>query len=78
MFVTRKKTTTSKTTNQAGGVAYELTPELDLYSLVCTTTFNNRFYESATDQLNRMKALVQKVDPDFTAKLAIYAREKMY
>jgi len=66
------------TTNYEGAEAYKLSPELELYSAVCTTILNNNFYEKDEDRLNRLVKLIKQCSPDFVAKLAIYAREKMY
>jgi len=75
-FNTTKKT--SKTTNHEGEVAYTLSPELELYTLVVTSMFSDKFYESADDRLTRLRALLVKVSPEFACKVAIYAREQMY
>jgi len=74
------KTTIAKDTteNYEGAVAYSLTPELELYSAVVTSMLSNKFYESESDNLERIQKLIHKVSPEFVAKLAIYAREKMY
>ena len=69
---------TRKTHNYEGGSAYKLTPKLELYSLVCTTLLQDKFYTKSSKDFKRVKDLVQKVSPEFVAKLAIYAREKMY
>ena len=64
--------------NHEGAVAYSLTPELELYSAVVTSMLSNKFYESENETLERVKGLLPKVSPEFVAKLAVYAREKMY
>ena len=67
------------TTNYEGDLAFKLTPELEFYSKVCTTSLVRTFYVPDTnDQLNSLKSLVRKLDPEFVAKVAVYAREKMY
>ena len=68
----------NKTINHEGEEAYKLTPELELYSLVCTASLQNKFYESSSNTLDRLRALVKKVKPEFVAKLAVYARNEMY
>jgi len=73
-----KKRSSQAILNHQGGVAYKMGPEMELYSLVVTSTLSNRFYETAESQVARLRKLVQQVDPEFVAKLAIYAREKMY
>lgn len=67
-----------KTTNHEGAVAYKLSPELELYSTAVTAILSDKFYESENDTLERIKALLPKVSPEFVAKLAVYARTKMY
>lgn len=66
------------TTNHEGAKAYKLSSEMELYTLVCTTALSNKFYESANTRLDRLRSLVKSVDPLFVARLAVYAREKMY
>jgi len=66
------------TTNHAGAKAYRLTPELELYTAVVTSSLSDSYYEKANERLVRIQALIRKNDPTFVAKLAVYAREKMY
>ena len=66
------------TVNHEGAKAYSMSNELELYSLVCTSIFENKFYEKNADAKTRMQDLVAKCDHKFVAKLAVYAREKMY
>lgn len=65
------------TVNHQGAKAYKMTPELELYTAVVTTGLSNSFYESGDNRLKRIKELIQRCDPEFTAKLAIYARTQM-
>lgn len=70
-----------RTVNRAGGEAYTMPAKEELYSAVVTTMVAPKFYESETEILKRIKNLVStvaKTDPEFVAKLAVYAREKMY
>lgn len=70
---------TNKTTNYEGGEAYKLTPELKLYTRVCTSMLQSTFYEkSVSAQLAKLRDLIGKVDPLFVAQLAVYAREQMH
>ena len=63
----------------AGGQGFKMTPELELYSIVCASILSRTFYVPDTnDQINKIKTLIRKVDPLFVAQLAIYAREQMY
>lgn len=67
------------TTNYEGDLAFKLTPELEFYTKVCTTALVPTFYVPNTnDQLNSLKSHIRRLDPEFVAKLAVYAREKMY
>jgi len=68
----------TKVKNKEGSDAYALDPKVALYSAVCTAALSNKFYESEQDQIDRIKSLIKQVPAEFTAKLAIYAREQMY
>jgi hypothetical protein len=74
------KTTKKKnvTRNKEGAKAYSLTSELELYTVVCTATLQNKFYENAGQTYERLVSLLNDVSPEFACKLAVYAREKMY
>lgn len=61
--------------NEAHGIAYKLSDKATLAQYVLTGTFNNVFYSSAEDQLNKTLELANKVEPQFLAKLAVYARQ---
>ncbi|MES2516407.1 MAG: TROVE domain-containing protein [Bacteroidota bacterium] len=65
-------------TNYAGEKAYKLTPEMELYSAVVTAGLNDNFYEKSDVRLARIQELMLKNDPEYIAKLAIYARTEMY
>ena len=77
MTAFNKKTKTNKTVNHEGAVAYNMSAALELYSLVVTSSLSNTFYESKDDRVRRLRELVDKNDPVFVAKLAVYAREEM-
>jgi 60 kDa SS-A/Ro ribonucleoprotein len=62
--------------NQAGGLAYAMTPRHALAQLAATGCFNGTYYVSAQDQLDRVIALAGQVDSAFLAKAAVYAREQ--
>lgn len=64
--------------NHQGAKAYILTPDLELYSAVVTAGLSDTFYEKADTRLARIQDLMLKNDPEFVAKLAIYARTEMY
>ena len=65
-------------TNYEGAKAYRMTPEYELYAAVVTTGLNNSFYETGNKRLERIQSLIKKCNPEFVAKLAIYARNTMY
>jgi len=65
-------------TNYEGAKAYTMTPAEELYSAVVTTGLSNKTYKKGNDRLARIQSLIQKNEPDFVAKLAVYARKEMY
>ena len=69
--------TASAVRNHEGAEAYSLSPELELYALVCTMALQPKFYESQDSQVDRLSQLITKVDAEFVAKLAVYARQQM-
>ena len=72
-----KTATGIKTVNRAGGEAYIQNPKLELVSLLLTSFVKDKFYESESEQLQRLKNLVFSIsDKKFVAKAAIYARTK--
>lgn len=73
-FLSAKKAITR---NYENAKAYVLTPEMELYTAVATTGLNDSFYESQDARLQRIKALVEKCDPVFVGKLAVYVRTEM-
>jgi len=73
-FVNRQK---KETVNYENAKAYKMTPEIELYTAVVTTGLNDTFYETGNHRLLRIKQLMAKCDPEFVAKLAIYARTQM-
>ena len=72
-----KTATGIKTVNRAGGQAYIQNPKLELISLLLTSFVKDKFYESESEQLQRLRNLVFSIpDKKFIAKAAIYARTK--
>ncbi|PJJ60982.1 TROVE domain-containing protein [Hymenobacter chitinivorans] len=69
---------TNTVLNHAGAVAYTLTPQLELYAAVATAALSDQFYEKADTRLQRLRELVARNDPEFVARLAVYAREQLY
>ncbi|UOQ71443.1 TROVE domain-containing protein [Hymenobacter cellulosilyticus] len=64
--------------NHEGAAAYTLTPQLELYAAVATAALSDQFYEKADTRLQRLRELVARNDPEFVARLAVYAREQLY
>ena len=65
--------------NFEGDICYKLSPEMEFYSKVCTMALEPTFYiHKVEDQLNSLKTLMSQLDHKFIAKVAVYAREKMY
>jgi len=65
--------------NEAGGLAYQMSPKHALAQLAATGCFNGVYYAAAEDQLATFLSLVSQVDDNvFLAKLALYSREKAY
>lgn len=65
----------TKTTNLAGGQSFTQKPQLELISLLLTSFVHEAYYESASDNLLRLKSLMEAIpDKQFIAKAAIFAR----
>jgi 60 kDa SS-A/Ro ribonucleoprotein len=61
--------------NEAGGAAYAYGPEAKLAQLAATGTLSDGFYAGAETQLADVLDAAWKVDAEFVAKAAIYARQ---
>lgn len=66
------------TLNHEGEVAFKMSPEMELYTTVVSSSLSDKFYEPASEQVERIKELIGKVSAEFVAKLAIYARTDMH
>jgi 60 kDa SS-A/Ro ribonucleoprotein len=71
-------TPAANTTNEAGGAAYPLSPKAMLAQYAATGCLNSTFYASAESQLQTVLNLCSHpdVDPEFIARVALYARSK--
>lgn len=67
----------SECKNHEGAEAFRLSPEMELYTAVVTTSLSDKFYETAPERVERIAKLVGKCDARFVAQLAVYARTKM-
>ncbi|MFT7537706.1 MAG: 60 kDa SS-A/Ro ribonucleoprotein, partial [Hyphomicrobiaceae bacterium] len=62
--------------NEAGAPAYSLTSEQALAQLAVTGCLNGTFYATAQDQLQAVLELANACEPEFVAKVAVYARRQ--
>ena len=62
--------------NEAGAPAYSLTSEQALAQLAVTGCLNGTFYATAHDQLKSVLELANECEPEFVAKVAVYARHQ--
>lgn len=69
---------TAVTLNEAGGLAYQLPPKQALAQYAVTGCLNDTFYANAEIQLAQILDLCAEVEPEFVAKMAIYARRHGY
>ena len=72
----KNRLTKTDTYNEAGGIAYTLTPKQQLAQLAATGCLNNTFYADAQSQLDQVLKLAESLDAEFIAKTAVYARQK--
>jgi 60 kDa SS-A/Ro ribonucleoprotein len=66
------------TMNEAGGRAFALPPKQALAQLAATGCLGHVFYATAEEQLDTVLALAMEVEPEYLAKLAIYARRRAF
>ncbi len=64
------------TANEAGAKAFALTPKHALAQYAVTGCLNGTFYADAETQLQRVLELVSAAGPEFTAKVAVYSRQR--
>lgn len=64
------------TTNHAGGAAYKRSDAQALAQLAATGCLNTTFHVDAQVQLQTLLEVAQKVDPQFLAKTALWARQE--
>ena len=72
----KTRLTAADTRNEAGGMAYTLTPKQQLAQLAATGCLNSTYYTDAQDQLEQVLELAENLDAEFIAKTAVYARQK--
>ena len=62
--------------NEAGAKAFAFTPKHALAQYAVTGCLNGTFYADAETQLQRVLELASAAGPEFTAQVAVYARQK--
>lgn len=62
--------------NEELSPAYAFTPEHALAQYAMTGCLNATFYASAGEQLDKLLGLANHVDPEFTARVAVFCRER--
>lgn len=72
----KTRLTAADTHNEAGGIAYTLTPKQQLAQLAATGCLNSTYYADAQDQLEQVLELAENLDAEFIAKTAVYTRQK--
>ena len=72
----KKESVKPTSVNYMGELAFQLADKELLVSTVMTTFLQNSYYEKESEIVNRITELVDRVDPLFAAKLAIYARNE--
>ena len=69
--------TTIKTLNKEGHAAYSMTPKSKLVTQVLTSFFNEaKFYGDNSEEMAETIQQVIRQDPEFVAKLAVFARRE--
>lgn len=76
-FNSKGATVSTKTKNHEGADAYSESPELELASMLLTSFVDDKFYESAKGQLQRLGQTIDKLkDKKFAGKAALFARHE--
>lgn len=74
-FSTKKVAVEPTETNFMGEKAFKLKEKEELVSTVMTTFLEDSYYEKQNEIVDRITSLLDKVDPLFACKAAIYVRE---
>jgi 60 kDa SS-A/Ro ribonucleoprotein len=80
LFATLRGALLPKTdaSNEENAPAYALEPKQALAQYAATGCFGRTFYATAEQQLERVLELCNKVEPEFVAQVAAYARTQSY
>lgn len=66
------------TTNHGGGLAFRVSPEMELYLRACTALIEDKFYTRADSELAELRALIRNCDRKYVLQLAHFVRNKMH
>lgn len=66
---------TANTVNEAGGIAYRFEDKHALAQYAATGCLNGTYYSSAGTQLAAVLKLCERIEPEFIARTALYARQ---
>lgn len=75
-YNTKKEEVKPTEINYMGEKAFKMKDKEELVSTVMTTFMQSSYYETENEIVNRLTCLIEKVDPLFSAKLSIYARNE--
>lgn len=75
-FNSKVKRGTTKTVNDAGGVAYKQNDKTALVSALLTSFVTDTYYGKADNDLSGLIDVMNRVDPEFCAKAIVYARKE--
>ena len=76
--ITGMFTPRTDTVNEAGGTAYKLEPKAALAQYAATGCFNQTFYATADEQLEKVLKLCETLDAEFIAKTAVFTRKESF
>lgn len=68
----------SATVNHEGGLAFKVSPEMELYLRACTSLIEDKFYTSSDRHLSETRALIHACDRKYVLQLANYVRNRMH
>jgi hypothetical protein len=74
-FLTKRK---QQTVNHENALAWKMGPAAELYATVVTSSLSDTFYEATDERLSRLRTLIALNEPQFVARLAVYARTQMH
>jgi len=76
LFQTASRVPAPTKTNRAGGKSYQLSDAETLAQYVVTSCFNDVYYSSGKEQLDRVAEVCSNVEPELIAKAAVYGHQE--